>query len=619
MIVLAALALYASNHDHAFHLDSTYGLENNPWIESLRFIPRYFVDPFTLTSLRSNGDYRPILQITYALNYAISGQEMWSWHLVQILLHAFNAVCLMRLCSMLLPRLIHAPSSQQRRWIPFFVAIVFVAHPTASGVVNYLWARSSLLATAFLLPAIICFISTRYRWAAVWYTLALFTKIEAIAVLGVFAMWLAMLALERRRPTQSVWGCARDVLNAANLRVLAPMLLITGAMMMIRWSILPGFLAHARQDPSMTSGVYFVTQLTSWWTYVGNWWMPDNLVADHLGYPFYTSLFHPVPFAAAYGWGLVTIVVASVMIARPVYGFLAISALALISPHSSILPLTEMVNEHRPYLPMALLSMCWLVPICAWTVRHFRMGSAVFAIMLVSMLGKLTMDRNPVFKTWESYWRDTVEKSPSWRSHTNMGIHHLRQNELLAAESHFLAARVFTPNNSVVLSNLGVVYARKGEHQKAREVHDHAVQVDRYSSLALEARAQHHIEEERYNDALLDLDQAMAMAQIPLLVHIQYIHAHAGVGNWEAAVTHTLKARAIDSVETERHIVPVVAPFWTSIEQSKRGIQYFQALERAWPDRWWVHANIERLASIVGDNALATLHRSKVRSLGAHR
>lgn len=30
---------------------------------------------------------RPILQTTFALNYAITGYQMWSWHLVQILVH----------------------------------------------------------------------------------------------------------------------------------------------------------------------------------------------------------------------------------------------------------------------------------------------------------------------------------------------------------------------------------------------------------------------------------------------------------------------------------------------------------------------------------------------------
>ena len=41
---------------------------------------------------------------------------------------------------------------------------------------------------------------------------------------------------------------------------------------------------------------------------------------------------------------------------RPYPAFVAISALALLSPTSSVLPLAEMVNEHRPYMPLALLS-----------------------------------------------------------------------------------------------------------------------------------------------------------------------------------------------------------------------------------------------------------------------
>ena len=72
LIALTSVVLYSSTFDHAFHLDSTYGLVDNPSIRSLWNIPQFFWDPFTLTSLRSNADYRPLLQVTFALNHAIS-------------------------------------------------------------------------------------------------------------------------------------------------------------------------------------------------------------------------------------------------------------------------------------------------------------------------------------------------------------------------------------------------------------------------------------------------------------------------------------------------------------------------------------------------------------------
>ena len=338
-LLATAVALYATNFDHAFHLDSQYGLAENQAIESLANIPSYFTDPFTLTSLRTNADYRPILQITYALNHAISGHEMWSWHLVQILLHVFNATCLMALTAFLLPRLLNEPTRRLHKWVPFVVGALFLIHPTASGVVNYLWARSTLLTTAFLLPTILCFMRGRYSWAALLYGLALFTKVEAVGSLGVFAMWLVLVEAEKRQADPDRSGDFIDdlggVLTRPALITMAPMMAITLVYAGLRFWLLPDFLADARSDHDMTTLGYFSTQLTAWWYYIGHWWAPVGLIADHLTYPRYMALKEPMVLLALMGWGIVALGLGLLYRTRPVYAFLAVSALAIISPHSS--------------------------------------------------------------------------------------------------------------------------------------------------------------------------------------------------------------------------------------------------------------------------------------------
>src|ERR1041385_7111855 len=87
IVVVAVGAAYYNSFKNGFQLDDEYGLVGNPWIRSLKHIPRFFVDPFTLTTLEFNADYRPVLQITYALNYAISQYNPWSWHLFNLVLH----------------------------------------------------------------------------------------------------------------------------------------------------------------------------------------------------------------------------------------------------------------------------------------------------------------------------------------------------------------------------------------------------------------------------------------------------------------------------------------------------------------------------------------------------
>jgi hypothetical protein len=100
-VILAGVifAVYSNNYRHDHQLDSGHLLLENVAVRSLKNIPSYFRDPSTLSALRSNIDYRPVLQVTYALNYALSGYDTWSWHLVQILLHAVCVLGLYAFCG----------------------------------------------------------------------------------------------------------------------------------------------------------------------------------------------------------------------------------------------------------------------------------------------------------------------------------------------------------------------------------------------------------------------------------------------------------------------------------------------------------------------------------------
>jgi tetratricopeptide (TPR) repeat protein len=285
------------------------------------------------------------------------------------------------------------------------------------------------------------------------------------------------------------------------------------------------------------------------------------------------------------------------------------------------MPLTEMVNEHRPYLPIGILSLIWIVPGSAvllgpaQTRPARRLLGSMAIVVVIATLAFTTHQRNRVFETWTSYWTDTVQKSPSWRSHTNMGWQHLQDGEYDKAEVQFLSALRFRSTNSVVLSNLGVVQDHKGKDNAARIYHDEAVAHDRYTSIALEGRAHHHLRLKAFTEARVDLERALPISMSPLLVHHRLAQANAGLGDWEKSLSHTLNARTIDEIATEQRIVDIVAPFWDSKEQSQLGIAYFSALEQKWAGRWWVHANLARLATEVGDPKLASLHAEKAKQL----
>jgi tetratricopeptide (TPR) repeat protein len=243
----------------------------------------------------------------------------------------------------------------------------------------------------------------------------------------------------------------------------------------------------------------------------------------------------------------------------------------------------------------------------SWTGRQ-TVGVVALASLIVGF-GVTTHARNQIFLTWDSYWEDVVAKAPSWRAHTNLGWSYHGQGKSDLAEQHYKAALGLAPLNYLTSSNLGALYNHQGRTAEARWYHDIAVGLESYTTIGLEARADHFLATESYPEALADLQRALPRTMKPIKVHQRLAQANAGLGDWRASVTHTLAARDLGGVDTANQIIHIAHPFWASSEQALRGIQYFSALGGQWPDQWWVHANWAILAEKVGDTEAA--HRQR--------
>ncbi|MCP4678838.1 MAG: hypothetical protein GY854_25790 [Deltaproteobacteria bacterium] len=148
-------------------------------------------------------------------------------------------------------------SAQFTSWVPFIAALFFAIHPTASGVVNYIWARSSLLVAAFLLPAFLLYLGPhrepRSKWsywgAWILYTLALFTKVEAVAALAVLFFWeMIRESAKKEAPPSLPYGQIfldlRSTLNRHTLSTLRPFLAVTAVYWGLREELMPDFLTY---------------------------------------------------------------------------------------------------------------------------------------------------------------------------------------------------------------------------------------------------------------------------------------------------------------------------------------------------------------------------------------
>jgi tetratricopeptide (TPR) repeat protein len=383
--------------------------------------------------------------------------------------------------------------------------------------------------------------------------------------------------------------------------------------------VVPDYVSEARHLPGADNLGYLATQTTAWWYYVANYIAPTGLVADVVDYPKYTSFAEPTVLLAIAGWAVVAVICRAVYGRYPQVLFVVLSGLALISPTSSVMPLAEMVNEHRPYLPIAIASLAFIVPLgyCLGSVARRSLSSTIAVatslMVLYAAMGTLTWERNAVFQSAESYWLDVVEKAPSSRSHLNYGLEMMRTGRMAEARDHYEQALLSGPYWHITHINLGILNDAEGRRDEALDHFDMAVEYDEYSGASRLYRGQFLARQGEYALARQDLELSLERAVVRFPVLRSLALTSAGLADDASAVLYTEACFRLDPGTTENAIVEISTPFWRSPEAHLAGIEYFEALDSGiLPERWWIHENIARLARRLGQTERADVaaHRA---------
>ncbi len=471
LVLVAALAAatYANALGGSFHFDDAHAIEQNPSIRSLANVPRFFTDASTFSVLPQNQGYRPLLLVTYALTAAVAGVDAHAFIAVNLLVHLLCALLLYATLRELLRQLGVAANVDP---IALVSALIFACHPLFSECVSYVSARSESLSSVLMMAALYAYLRARDRagWIAaaiVAIAAALVTKPTAV----VFPLILVAVeaAAAERQP----------------LRRIAPRFLaLTGvviALALLSGRMTPPF--AMRSASSFTPLEYLRSELPAIWHYVRLFFLPIGQSADP-DYPAAASFVAPQVIAAAIGLSIAAAFsVWSIARRRHVGVGLAIAWFLLcLGPASSIFPLAEIVNEHRPYLAGAALCALVAAALVEGVPRAFgRSGRKVSLAAIVVVLGgwtATTVVRNRTWRNELSLWADVVQKSPtSTRAQMNYGLALMSSGQVEEAGPHLMEALRLAPAYPYAHVNLGNWLLYKGRHPEALMHLDSAIRL----------------------------------------------------------------------------------------------------------------------------------------------
>ena len=159
LVGLITFGVYANSLHNPFHYDDLHSIVDNPHVRDLGRIPSFFIDPTAFSAEADNAMYRPLLLATFAINYAISGYEVYSYHLVALGLHLG--------CVLLLGAVARQLLADQ--YAAYFAAALFALHPINTEPINYISSRSEILASFFFLLGLYAYLrpgQRRYLWVS---------------------------------------------------------------------------------------------------------------------------------------------------------------------------------------------------------------------------------------------------------------------------------------------------------------------------------------------------------------------------------------------------------------------------------------------------------------------
>lgn len=407
------------------------------------------------------GSSRPLVQWSLALNFAVSGLEPWSYHLLNVLIHLAAACVLAAFLRRILAKHCAARVANAANGLALLIALLWLIHPLQTESVTYVIQRGESLMGLFCLLMLYCFIrSVESKCAGTWRAastifciLGLATKpIMAIAPFLVLIYDGTLVAKSFRGALVQRWRYYAALFGSL--------------------AMLPVILAGKTSDWAPTAGfgsesisplAYAATQPEVILRYLRLAFWPDALCLDY-GWKPETNFAYTLLSAAAIT--LLAMISVWQLRRKTPAGFAAACFFLTLAPTSSFIPIADLIYEHRMYLALAavlsfaVVGAYLLLEIAAERsgplLRHKKAIQLTTALIVTLLLTGRTLLRNDDYASDAAIWASALEISPdSPRPHVNLGAVFAREQRWSEAAAHFERAIEIQPGYSDAHYNLG--------------------------------------------------------------------------------------------------------------------------------------------------------------------
>lgn len=594
LLVVAACAAYANSFAGVFLFDDIIRIVEEERIRRLWPIGQLL-----------SGE-RPMVDLSLALNYAISGLKPWSYHAFNLAVHILAGLTLFGIARRTIENWQQGNEVTRQRgskedrsakveeridlqrqtqhWptlTAFVVALIFLVHPLQTQSVTYVIQRGESMMGLFYLLTLYCAIRAfdsprRWLWSgAAVAACALGMGTKAVMVTAPLIVVLYDWVFAGR-------GAQRSKFEVPKQRL--PLYVALFATWSVLWMC--GIASEALGQSSATSHVGFAYKGITAAQYAAT---QPGVIVKYLQLSLWpASLCLDYDWSAATGWrhvvapaiciGVLFSVAAWLVYRRHWLGFVGAWFFVILAPTSSFVPIKDLMFEHRMYLPLAAIITALVVPIGLWLFQQTGNGrSAIeppianrqsqighprsvfvllaFTFALASPLACATHLRNRTYHSELAMWQDVVQKNPNnARGHLGVGVELFKAGKTEEAISWFRKALAIKDAYADGHYNLAIALAAAGMHDEAiREFH-RTVELNPARDDAWVNASRSHSKLGDFPMAVVAIREALRIKPHEAEYHYHLANALSDGGDTNAALASFLAAIQLDPRHTSARI-----------------------------------------------------------------
>ena len=559
LIIVLGILAYSNTFNVPFHFDDANNIVENYKLKDLN----NFWPP---------AGSRWFGFLTFALNYHFGGLNTIGYHIVNLTIHILNAILVYWLVVLTFrtpyfkvsvisasvsnqPTQFNLPTFKPLNYLPLFIALLFVSHPIQTQAVTYIVQRFTSLAAFFYLLSLVMYIKFRMQDSG--YKIKIMHHASWIMYLcSLFSAILAMKTKEIAFTLPVVIALYEFMFFDGKIKkrvlYLIPLIL---TMLIIPLSMIGtvkpvgdaiGELREASQETSeIPRWSYLFTQFRVIVTYIRLLFFPTNQNLDY-DYPVYHSFLNPNVFLS-FLFLLLIFSFAIYLLSRLHHAthnlhnsnsepqMLSISTrytlratrliafsifwfFIALSVESSIIPIKDVIFEHRLYLPSVgvfiAITTSMFILANKFKSRCQKIDKAVISLLAVIVLVfiGITCARNIMWQDGVTLWEDVVRKSPKKaRSYCNLAVAYNNKRLFDKVIENYTMAITINPNYAGAYNNRGNTYVNKGLYDKAIEDFTIAISITPNFAEAYNNRGIVYFNVAQYDRAIEDYTKAIAM------------------------------------------------------------------------------------------------------------